>query len=104
MLKHQIEFSQSHQAEIYNPISGRMSDPDSFVQEGNPEGIRACDEYEGIVRGAAGHVWQPELEMIESRVIRPADELLEIIKAVRKIAVKSGTTSSLTMTVTTDSV
>jgi amphiphysin len=86
MLKHQIEFSKAIK-EIYNPISGRMSDPDSFVQEGNPEGIRACEEYEGIVAELQTTL-APELEMIESRVIRPADELLEIIKAVRKIAVK----------------
>lgn len=64
-----------------------MSDPDSFVQEGNPEGIRACEEYESIVKELQTTL-APELEMIESRVIRPADELLEIIKAVRKIAVK----------------
>ncbi|KAF2654601.1 reduced viability upon starvation protein, partial [Lophiostoma macrostomum CBS 122681] len=86
MLDHQIEFSKAI-AEIYKPISGRMSDPDSFVQEGNPEGIRACEEYEGIV-GELKTTLQPELEMIETRVIRPADELLEIIKAVRKLAGK----------------
>jgi amphiphysin len=86
MLTHQIEFSKAIQ-EIYKPISGRMSDPDSFVAEGNPEGIRACEEYEGIVKELQTTL-APELEMIESRVIKPADELLEIIKAVRKIAVK----------------
>lgn len=86
MLNHQIEFSKAIQ-EIYKPISGRMSDPDSFVQEGNPEGIRACEEYEAIVKELQATL-APELEMIETRVIRPADELLDIIKAVRKIAVK----------------
>lgn len=86
MLSHQIEFSKAIQ-EIYKPISGRMSDPDSFVQEGNPEGIRACEEYEAVVRELQ-ETLSPELEMIETRVIRPADELLEIIKAVRKVAVK----------------
>ncbi|KAF2470228.1 reduced viability upon starvation protein [Lindgomyces ingoldianus] len=86
MLSHQIEFSKAIQ-EIYKPISGRMSDPDSFIAEGNPEGIRACEEYESIVKELQATL-QPELEMIETRVIRPADELLEIIKAVRKIAVK----------------
>lgn len=86
MLKHQIEFSKAI-AEIYKPISGRMSDPDSYISEGNTEGIRACDEYEGIV-GQLQETLKPELEMIETRVIRPADELLEIIKAVRKIALK----------------
>jgi amphiphysin len=64
-----------------------MSDPDSYVSEGNPEGIRACEEYEAIVRELQTTL-APELEMIETRVIKPADELLEIIKAVRKIAVK----------------
>lgn len=86
MLNHQIHFSQAC-AEIYKPISGRVSDPDSFIQEGNPEGIRACEEYEAIVKELQDTL-KPELEMIESRVIKPADELLEIIKQVRKIAVK----------------
>jgi len=86
MLKHQIEFSKAC-AEIYKPISGRVSDPDSFVQEGNPEGIRACEEYESIVKDLQ-ETLAPELEMIETRVIKPADELLEIIKQVRKVAVK----------------
>ncbi|KAF2838411.1 reduced viability upon starvation protein [Patellaria atrata CBS 101060] len=86
MLNHQIEFSKAI-AEIYKPISGRMSDPDSFVVDGNPEGIRACEEYEGIVHDLQATL-QPELEMIETRVIRPADELLEIIKVIRKVALK----------------
>lgn len=86
MLSHQIEFSKAI-AEIYKPISGRMSDPDSFLDEGNQAGIQACDEYQGIV-GELQETLKPELEMIETRVIKPADELLEIIKAVRKIALK----------------
>jgi amphiphysin len=86
MLTHQIEFSKAI-AEIYSPISGRMSDPDSFVEEGNEAGIEACNEYEGIVRDLQ-ETLKPELEMIETRVIKPADELLEIIKAVRKLALK----------------
>jgi len=86
MMTHQIEFSQAI-AEIYKPISGRVSVPDSIVQEGNPEGIRACEEYEEIVKDLLATL-QPELEMIETRVIRPADELLEIIKVIRKTATK----------------
>jgi amphiphysin len=86
MLTHQIEFSKAI-AEIYKPISGRVSDPDSFISEGNPEGIRACEEYEAIVKELQTTL-APELEMIETRVIRPADELLEIIKIVRKTAIK----------------
>lgn len=86
MLSHQIEFSQAIQ-EIYKPISGRVSDPNSVIPEGNPEGIRACEEYESIVRDLLATL-QPELEMIEQRVIAPADQLLEVIKVIRKVAVK----------------
>lgn len=86
MLDHQIEFSKAI-AEIYKPISGRMSDPSSFIDEGNPEGIRACEEYEGIVLELKA-VLAPELEMIETRVIRPADELTEVIKVIRKTSTK----------------
>ncbi|KAK3116027.1 BAR adaptor protein Hob1 [Teratosphaeriaceae sp. CCFEE 6253] len=86
MLDHQIEFSQAC-AEIYKPISGRASDPDSYVVDGNPEGIRACEEYEKIVQELKASL-QPELELIEARVVKPADELSEIVKAVRKTAAK----------------
>ena len=86
MLNHQIEFSKAIQ-EIYKPISGRMSDPNSVIPEGNPEGIRACEEYESIVRDLLATL-QPELEMIEQRVIAPADQLLEVVKVVRKMALK----------------
>ncbi|PKS07644.1 hypothetical protein jhhlp_006250 [Lomentospora prolificans] len=86
MLSHQIEFSQA-MTEIYKPISGRMSDPDSFKAEGNPEGIRACEEYEAVVKDLQ-ETLQPELEMIDSRIIRPANELLDVIKAIRKSVTK----------------
>ncbi|KAK3060848.1 hypothetical protein LTS18_007557, partial [Coniosporium uncinatum] len=86
MLDHQIEFSKSC-AEIYQPISGRVSDPDSFVQEGNPEGIEACQAYEALVADLKATL-QPELELIESRIIKPADELLSVIKIIRKSAAK----------------
>ncbi|QVM10337.1 hypothetical protein D8B26_004997 [Coccidioides posadasii str. Silveira] len=86
MLNHQIEFSKAI-AELYKPISGRASDPTTLVPEGNPEGIQACEEYESIVRELLTTL-QPELELIESRIISPADQLLEIIKVIRKVAVK----------------
>ncbi|GAB0135398.1 hypothetical protein EsDP_00003738 [Epichloe bromicola] len=86
MLNHQIEFSQA-MTEIYKPISGRMSDPDSIKPEGNPEGIRACEEYEAIVKELQGTL-APELDMIETRVIRPATELMDVIKVIRKTALK----------------
>ncbi|KAF1986430.1 BAR-domain-containing protein [Aulographum hederae CBS 113979] len=86
MMKHQIEFSKAC-AEIYKPISGRPSDPESFLPEGHPEGIEACEEYERLVRELQESL-APELEMIESRIIKPADELMDIIKFIRKTAAK----------------
>ena len=86
MLNHQIEFSKA-MTELYKPISGRASDPSSYTIEGNPEGIRACEEYEAIVRDLQESL-APELEMINSRVISPADQLLEVIKVIRKVALK----------------
>ena len=86
MLNHQIEFSKAIE-EIYKPISGRVSDPNSIIPEGNPEGIRACEEYESIVRELLATL-QPELEMIQQRVIAPADQLLEVVKVIRKMALK----------------
>ena len=86
MLNHQIEFSKAVQ-EIYKPISGRVSDPDSIIPEGNPEGIQACEEYENIVRELQATL-QPELEMIQARIIGPADELLNVIKVAQKTTLK----------------
>ncbi|KAL2148352.1 hypothetical protein VTH82DRAFT_2272 [Thermothelomyces myriococcoides] len=86
MLAHQIEFSKA-MTEIYKPISGRMSDPDSLVVHGNPEGIRACEEYEAVVKDLQ-ETLVPELEMIETRVIQPANELLDVVKVIRKTVTK----------------
>ncbi|KAF7563078.1 hypothetical protein G7046_g1065 [Stylonectria norvegica] len=86
MLAHQIEFSKA-MTEIYKPISGRVSDPDSIEVQGNPEGIRACEEYEAVVKELQ-ETLSPELDMIETRVIRPANELLDVIKVIRKTALK----------------
>lgn len=86
MLNHQIEFSKAI-AELYKPISGRASDPDSYQFEGNPEGIQACEDYQAIVQELQ-EALAPELEMIDSRVISPADQLLEVIKVIRKVSVK----------------
>ena len=86
MLSHQIEFSKA-MTEVYKPISGRASDPDSAIVEGNPEGIAACEEYEAVVKDLQ-ETLAPELDMIETRVIRPANELLDVIKVIRKTALK----------------
>ncbi|KAI5306503.1 hypothetical protein KEM56_000591, partial [Ascosphaera pollenicola] len=86
MLKHQIEFSKA-MTELYKPISGRASDPNSAIPEGNPEGIQACEEYEAIVQDLLERL-SPELEQIETHIINPAEQLLEIIKVIRKVSVK----------------
>ncbi|KAF8467304.1 reduced viability upon starvation protein [Kalaharituber pfeilii] len=86
MLNHQIGFSQSI-AEIYKPISGRVSDPETHKVDGNPEGIEACEQYKTVVEDLKASL-APELEMIETRIIRPADELMEVIKMIRKTATK----------------
>ena len=86
MLNHQIEFSKA-MTELYKPISGRASDPSTYTIEGNPEGIRACEEYEVTV-GELQEALAPELDMIDSRIISPADQLLEVIKVIRKVGVK----------------
>jgi amphiphysin len=86
MLNHQIEFSKAVE-EIYKPISGRVSDPNSTKPEGNPEGIQACEQYRDVVRELQ-ETLKPELEMIETRIINPADELLTVIKSIRKMATK----------------
>jgi amphiphysin len=86
MLNHQIEFSKAVE-EVYKPISGRVSDPNSAKPEGNPEGIKACEQYRDVV-AELQQTLKPELEMIETRIIAPADELLKIIKAIQKMATK----------------
>ncbi|KAL1974107.1 hypothetical protein VTN31DRAFT_5667 [Thermomyces dupontii] len=86
MLNHQIEFSKA-MTELYKPISGRASDPNSYKLDGSPEGIQACEEYQAVVRELQ-ELLQPELELIETRIISPANQLLDIIKIIRKVAVK----------------
>ncbi|KAK3716058.1 BAR adaptor protein Hob1 [Vermiconidia calcicola] len=87
MLDHQIEFSKATE-EIYKPVSGRASDPNSYVDDvGNAEGLRACEEYVIIVEELKASL-QPELELIESRIVKPAEELMDIVKNARKWIVK----------------
>ena len=86
MLNHQIEFSKAIQ-EIYKPISGRASDPNSAKPEGNAEGIKACEEYEAAVRELQ-ETLKPELEMLETRIIQPSNDLLVVVKSVQKMLTK----------------
>ena len=46
-----------------------------------------CEEYEAVVKDLQ-ETLKPELEMIETRVINPANELLDVIKVIRKSVVK----------------
>jgi hypothetical protein len=86
MLNHQIEFSKAIQ-EIYKPISGRASDPNSAKPEGNVAGIQACEEYMAAVKDLQ-ETLKPELEMLETRIISPATDLLAVIKTVQKMITK----------------
>lgn len=86
MLDHQVLFAEAVK-EIYQPISGRMSDESSFKPEGNPEGIEACEAYQAIVNELK-QTLAPELEMIETRIVAPARDLLEIFKSVNKLTKK----------------
>ena len=86
MLDHQVQFAEAVK-EIYQPISGRMSDASTLVVEGNPEGIEACEAYQAVV-AELKETLSPEMEMIETRVVQPAKELLEIFKKVNKLLTK----------------
>ncbi|GMG28389.1 unnamed protein product [Ambrosiozyma monospora] len=86
MLDHQLNFSKSIE-EIFKPISGKASDPNSTIPEGNPEGIEACIQYRDVVIELK-ETLKPDLELIETRIVGPAQELLKIIQAVRKMSVK----------------
>lgn len=86
MLDHQLQFADAVE-QIYKPISGRRSDPNSETPEGNLEGIEACRQYKEAVMELKKSL-QPELELLETRISGPADELLSILKTVDKMIVK----------------
>ncbi|ORY87763.1 putative BAR adaptor protein RVS167 [Protomyces lactucae-debilis] len=86
MLDHQVQFAEAVK-DIYKPISGRMSDLDTLKVEGNPAGIEACEAYQAIVLELK-ETLAPELEMIETRIVNPAKDLLEVFKAVGKTTKK----------------
>lgn len=86
MLDYQIDFSKAIE-EIYKPISGRLSDPNSTVPEDNPEGIQASEQYREVV-AELKETLKPDLELIEKRIVHPAQELLKVIQSIRKMATK----------------
>lgn len=86
MLDFQIDFSKAIE-EIYKPISGRLLDPNSTVPEDNPEGIKASEQYREVVKELK-ETLKPDLELIEKRIVDPAQQLLKVIQAIRKMATK----------------
>ncbi|ODV96163.1 hypothetical protein PACTADRAFT_2458 [Pachysolen tannophilus NRRL Y-2460] len=88
MLEHQIGFSKGIE-EIYNPISGKVSDPTTLKAEGSLEGIEAAKQYREVV-AELQQTLKPDLELIETRIIGPAQELIKVIESIRKMATKRG--------------
>lgn len=86
MLDFQIDFSKAIE-EIYKPILGRLLDPNSAVPEDNPEGIKASEQYREVVKELK-ETLKPDLELIEKRIVEPAQQLLKVIQAIRKMATK----------------
>lgn len=86
MLDYQIDFSKAIE-EIYKPISGRLSDPNAAVPEDNPDGIMASEQYRAVVQELK-ETLKPDLELIEKRIVDPAQELLKVINCIRKMATK----------------
>lgn len=86
MLDYQIDFSKAIE-EIYKPISGKLSDPSATIPEDNPEGIKASEQYREVVKELK-ETLKPDLELIETRIVQPAQELLKVIQSIRKMATK----------------
>ncbi|CDO94233.1 unnamed protein product [Kluyveromyces dobzhanskii CBS 2104] len=86
MLQHQIGFSKA-MSEIFKPISGKMSDPNAAVPEDNPEGIEASEQYSSIVAELQATL-KPDLTLIDEKIVKPAQELLNIIGYIRKMSTK----------------
>ncbi|CAK9441527.1 uncharacterized protein LODBEIA_P53950 [Lodderomyces beijingensis] len=86
MLDESMAFSTAIE-EIYKPISGKVSDPNAAVPEDNPQGIEAAEQYRELIKNLK-ETLKPDLELIEKRIVEPAQELLKIIAAIRKMATK----------------
>lgn len=86
LLNHQIGFADAC-IEIYKPISGRASDPESYEQEGNAEGIEAAEAYKEIVYDLQKNL-ASEMDVINTRIVNPTGELLKIVKDVDKLLLK----------------
>ncbi|AET38058.1 amphiphysin Ecym_2316 [Eremothecium cymbalariae DBVPG len=86
MLEHQIGFAKAME-EIFKPISGAVSNLDAVVVEDNPQGIAASEQYRELVNDLQSTL-KPDLELIEDKIVRPAQDLLKVINSIRKMATK----------------
>ncbi|GMM49283.1 amphiphysin [Starmerella bacillaris] len=85
MLNHQLEFVKNIE-QVYRPITGRPGG-DAGDEDGHVEGINACEQYRNQLLQIQELI-RPEHEMIETRILRPVDELLSLIKKSQKMFVK----------------
>ncbi|EPX72576.1 BAR adaptor protein Hob1 [Schizosaccharomyces octosporus yFS286] len=86
LLNHQVGFADAC-IEIYNPISGQASNPESYHLEGSEEGVQAAEAYKDVVHDLESSL-ASELEVIQSRVVEPTGALLKIIRDVDKLLTK----------------
>lgn len=86
MLEHQIGFAKAIK-EIYKPITGLSQVDSAEAPEGNPEGIEACEQY-GELMSELKDTLKPDLDLIDTKIVQPAQELLKIIQAIRKMSTK----------------
>lgn len=89
LLHHQVEFANIIQ-NLYGPVTGRyflaegeeQSDPSSSA-----DGALAAEQFKQKIIELQELV-QPELEMIETKILKPADDLLVIINSTKKMLTK----------------
>lgn len=86
IFQHQIEYIQAIE-HLSGPISGSFSDPETLMPQGNLDGIAACQQYRELIIQLRQQI-DPELELIGSRILRPAVEMLSIMNSTRKMLTK----------------
>lgn len=85
MLAHQNDFLNSIER-LYSPITGRPGG-DADDGDGHVEALAACKQYREQIQ-AIQELIRPEHEMIETKILRPVDELLVLIRKAQKMFTK----------------
>lgn len=88
-LHHQVEFANIIQ-NLYGPVTGRYLLAEGEEQQdpsSSPDGALAAEQYKLKIIEMQELV-QPELEMIETKILKPADDLLVIINSTKKMLTK----------------